>query len=116
MFAAASVSNLNENYIALRYMSNCTLILIEYGILLFMEVLEMAANEIHVVPESETNNWKVERTTDNQPVSRFTTKEEAIAVGRQIAQKENLELVAHDTHGRIQEKDSHGNDPFPPRG
>jgi hypothetical protein len=76
----------------------------------------MAINQLHVLPESETNNWKVERTSDNQPVSRFKTKEEAVAVGRHIAQRENLELVIHDTQGRIQEKDSHGNDPFPPGG
>lgn len=39
----------------------------------------------------------------------------AIAYGRDIAIRQQSELVIHDRHGRIRDKDSYGNDPCPPR-
>jgi hypothetical protein len=35
---------------------------------------------------------------------------------RGISQNQKSELVVHGQNGRIQYKDSHGNDTFPPRG
>lgn len=44
------------------------------------------------------------------------TKAEAEAIGRRISANQESELVIHGKDGRIQAKDSHGHDPFPPRG
>jgi hypothetical protein len=66
----------------------------------------MTVNQIHVVPENETNRWRVERADDNQPLSKFKAKEEAVAVGRKIAEEKHLKPVIHDSHEGIQEKDS----------
>lgn len=41
---------------------------------------------------------------------------EAIKRGRQISFNQHSELITHRPDGRIRAKDSHGHDPFPPRG
>ena len=56
---------------------------------------------------------------DNPPGSggvRFATKKEAIEQGRRISQNQETELIIHNKNGRFSEADSHGNDPYPPRG
>ncbi|RHL68993.1 DUF2188 domain-containing protein [Collinsella sp. AF36-3AT] len=45
-----------------------------------------------------------------------TTQGEAIKRGRQISSNQHSELITHRPDGRIRAKDSHGHDPFPPRG
>jgi hypothetical protein len=40
----------------------------------------------------------------------------AVRIGRLIAQANGSELVVQAKNGRIRVKDSHGSDPFPPRG
>ncbi len=44
------------------------------------------------------------------------TQKEAIRVGREIAKNQGGELFVHNKQGRIRERDSYGNDPFPPKG
>ena len=44
------------------------------------------------------------------------TQKEAIDIAREIARNQGSELIIHGKDGRIREKDSHGNDPFPPKG
>lgn len=43
------------------------------------------------------------------------TKAEADKIGRGLAQKDRVELVIHGKNGRIQDSDSFGRDPNPPR-
>ena len=40
----------------------------------------------------------------------------ATTIGRLIARANGSELIVQSTHGRIRIRDSHGADPFPPRG
>ena len=40
----------------------------------------------------------------------------AIAVARTLAQANRSELIVQGKDGRIRLRDSHGNDPFPPKG
>jgi len=73
----------------------------------------MANKEQHVVPHGK--DWGV-RGEGNKRLTVITpTKAEAEKIGREIARNQRAELVIHDRHGRIQDKDSYGNDPFPPR-
>ncbi len=62
------------------------------------------------------NGWSLKRDGASRRTGIFKTKKEAIAHGRSISRNQNTELVIHNRNGRIGQKDSHGNDPFPPRG
>ena len=46
----------------------------------------------------------------------FDTKQDAVDAGRQISQNQGTEFVVHNKDGKIAGKDSHGNDPNPPKG
>ena len=48
--------------------------------------------------------------------STFDTQAEAIERAREISRNQQSELFIHGRNGRIRERDSYGNDPFPPRG
>ena len=68
----------------------------------------------HVVPRG--GNWAVQREHATRASSLHPTQAEAIAAARQIARAEHTELVIHGRDGKIRDKDSHGHDPYPPRG
>lgn len=69
----------------------------------------------HVVPGPE-GGWNVKRGGAARASSHHDTKRAAIARARQVARKQGTELRIHNKDGRIADSDSHGNDPFPPRG
>lgn len=58
-------------------------------------------NTRHVVPNQD-GGW--------------SSKKEAEQWSRDLSRKESSELVIHKKDGTIQRKDSHGNDPYPPKG
>jgi uncharacterized protein YdaT len=69
----------------------------------------------HVTPHP-SGGWQV-KGEGNQKATKVTdTKQEAIDIARQIAKNQGSELIIHGKDGKIQSKDSHGNDPFPPKG
>ena len=73
----------------------------------------MAKNQ-HVVPVG--NKWGV-RGEGNSRLTRVSdTQRKAIDAGREIAINQGSELFIHGGNGRIRERNSYGNDPFPPRG
>lgn len=47
---------------------------------------------------------------------RTNTQAEAISVTREIARNQESELIIHGMNGRIRERDSYGNDLYPPKG
>lgn len=67
----------------------------------------------HVVPNN--GKWQLKRENATRATKTFDTQKEAIAYGRDIAIHQQSELVIHDRHGRIRDKDSYGNDPCPPK-
>lgn len=73
----------------------------------------MANGNPHVVPRGD--DWAVVRENGDRASSLHDTQAEAIEAGRRIAQRENLELFIHRPDGRIRDRDSFGNDPYPPR-
>lgn len=75
----------------------------------------MAKNEHHVVHNSSRGGWDVKRNGAARASIHTDTKAEAVKVGRIMSQRAGSELVIHGTNGQIQRKDSHGNDPCPPR-
>lgn len=68
----------------------------------------------HVVPHG--SGWAVKGEGNNRATAITNTKREAIDRAREISQNQGTELVIHNRNGQISQKDSHGHDPFPPRG
>ena len=75
----------------------------------------MPKNEHHVVPNSARGGWDVKRNDAQRASIPTETKAEAVKAGREMSQRAGSELVIHGKDGRIQQKDSHGNDPYPPK-
>lgn len=69
----------------------------------------------HVVP-AEGGGWNVKRGGAAKSSGHFGTKREAIDRARDISRNARTELKIHNLDGRISGSDSHGNDPFPPKG
>jgi len=74
----------------------------------------MAGKNQHVVKREE--GWAVRGEGNSRDTSHHSTQEEAAAVAREIARKQKSEVLIHVRDGRIRERDSYGNDPFPPKG
>ena len=73
----------------------------------------MSKKDIHVVPHAD--GWATRKEGAQRAGGVFSTKEDALASGRAQAQRDRAELVIHGRNGRIQDSDSFGNDPCPPR-
>jgi len=69
---------------------------------------------IHVVPRD--GDWAVLREGAQRDSSHHDTQADAIDAARQTAERERTELFIHGRNGQIRERDSHGHDPFPPKG
>ena len=74
----------------------------------------MAKRNQHVVPHAE--GWAVKPEGGKRPSSVHDTQQEAIDRAREIARNQESEIFIHRPDGRIRERDSYGNDPFPPEG
>lgn len=68
---------------------------------------------IHVVPNG--NKWEVKRQGNPTPISSHNLKGKAVDSGRIWAKNQESELVIHRKDGTIQDKDSYGKDPYPPK-
>jgi hypothetical protein len=68
----------------------------------------------HVVKHPE--GWAVKGAGNSKATKVTSTQSEAISVAKGIARNQNSELLIHGRHGQIRQKNSYGNDDFPPRG
>lgn len=68
----------------------------------------------HVVPHKK--NWAVKGEGNTRYTANMETKNEAIVKARRIAKNKRSELVIHNKNGKISERNSYGNDPYPPKG
>ncbi len=73
----------------------------------------MAKKSNHVVPSS--SGWSVKKSGASRASKNFNTKEEAVKYGREMSKSEKTELYIHKKNGMIQDKNSYGNDPNPPK-
>lgn len=69
----------------------------------------------HVTPHPD-GGWQVKGANNSKATVRTSTQKEAINIARSIAQNNHSEVVIHNKQGRIREKNSYGNDPYPPKG
>jgi hypothetical protein len=67
----------------------------------------MAGKSVHVVPS--TFGWAIEE--GGEQLSVHNTQAEAEKMARDIAIRARAELVVHGRDGRIERKNSYGNDP-----
>jgi len=67
----------------------------------------------HVVPHQ--NNWAVKGAGNAKATSVQPTQQKAIQEAIKIAKNQKSEVVIHGKDGKIRDKDSYGNDPFPPK-
>lgn len=69
-----------------------------------------------LITKRSDGKWQVKGERARRASFVATTQGEAIKHGRQISSNQHSELISHRPDGRIRAKDSHGHDPFPPRG
>jgi hypothetical protein len=67
----------------------------------------------HVVPSG--GKWGVRGSGNSRLTSTHETQNAAISRAREIAIKQKSEVVIHRPNGQIRDKDSYGNDPYPPK-
>jgi len=70
--------------------------------------------EHHVVPNPD-GGWDVKRENAERASKHFDTKKDAVDWGRDVSKRQGTELIPHKKDGTIQNPDSHGNDPNPPK-
>lgn len=74
----------------------------------------MANKHVHVV--SRDDGWAVTRDNQKRASKVTSTKEQAVQYAKNIAKREKTELSIHNQDGKISQKHSYGNDPYPPKG
>ena len=73
----------------------------------------MAKKNYHSVPWD--GDWAVKKEGVEKPVSVHRTQTAAEDKTHSLAKKNEAEAVYHNGKGQIKDKDSFGNDPFPPK-
>lgn len=69
-----------------------------------------------VVPINGSDQWGVRGEGNERITSIHDTQREAIGRARGIAVNQQSELLIQGRDGQIRERNSYGNDPFPPKG
>lgn len=70
--------------------------------------------DVHVVPNSN-GGWDVKREGANRASNHYDKKAEAEKRGRELAKGDGVEYIPHGKDGKIQNPNSYGNDPNPPK-
>ncbi|WP_141621409.1 DUF2188 domain-containing protein [Myxococcus sp. AB036A] len=73
----------------------------------------MTKKNVHTVPSKGGSGW--DNKVGGEVVSHHHKKETAVEKGRSIARANEAEHVIHDKGGKIQQSNSYGNDPNPPK-
>lgn len=69
----------------------------------------------HVTP-NPNGGWNVKGAGNSKSTVNVATQKEAIKIATGIAKIQKSEVVIHNREGKIREKNSYGNDPYPPKG
>ena len=76
----------------------------------------MSKNQNQHVTPHPFGGWQVKGAGKARATVRRKTQAEAYKVAKEIAINKHSEVIVHGKNGRIREKNSFGNDPFPPKG
>jgi len=74
----------------------------------------MAKRNQHVVPHKD--GWAVRGAGSQRASSVHRTQKDAIRSARNTAFRQRTEVVIHRPNGQIRDRNSYGNDPYPPKG
>lgn len=69
----------------------------------------------HVVPNPK-GGWDVKRGGGQRASSHHDRKQDAVNSAREVSRNQGTELRIHNKNGQIANSDSHGSDPYPPKG
>ena len=69
----------------------------------------------HVTPR-DGGKWAVKTAGSSRASSTHDTQKEAIDVARERAKERKTEMYIHRRDGTIRDRNSYGNDPYPPPG
>lgn len=72
-------------------------------------------SNLHVTPHPD-GGWQIKGEGNSRATKRTETQQEAIDIAREISRNQQSELFIHGRNGQIRERDSHGHDPYPPKG
>lgn len=75
----------------------------------------MPSRNQHVTKRPD-GQWQVKSEGASRATKVFPTQEKAINYGREVSRNQGSELFIHRPNSRIRARDSHGRDPYPPRG
>lgn len=62
------------------------------------------------------DGWAVRGEGNSRDTSHHRTQQEAIDAAREIAQNQRSELFIQNRQGQIRERNTYGDDPYPPKG
>lgn len=74
----------------------------------------MSKKNQHVVPHGD--DWAVKGAGNSKATRVVGTQAEAIELAREIAKSQGSEMLIHGKDGQIRERNTYGDDPFPPKG
>lgn len=74
------------------------------------------ARKSHHVVHSPGGGWNIKKGGSDRASAHTDTKANAVDIARKISQNQDSELVIHNRNGKISQSDSHGRDPYPPKG
>jgi hypothetical protein len=68
---------------------------------------------LHVMPKPD--GWVVTTSGAEHLTQQFPRKQDAVEFGESVAKRNKTSLIVHRRDGRIEQVDSYGADPLPPR-
>ncbi len=74
----------------------------------------MGKKSNHVVT-NPSGGWSVKKSGADKAARTFNNKDKAVVYAIKISKREGSEVVIHGRDGRIRDKSSYGNDPYPPK-
>jgi hypothetical protein len=75
----------------------------------------MPRKERHIVPNSDKGGWDSKLGNAKRASKHFENKIDALNWSKEKSKKEKSELIPHGKDSRIQNPNSYGNDPNPPK-
>lgn len=72
------------------------------------------SDSYHVIPEN--GRWIVKKAGAEKATRVVDTQAEAISFAKNICRNQKAELIIHGKDSKIRQKNSYGNDPYPPKG
>ena len=68
------------------------------------------------VTRHPAGGWQVKGAGNERATVRTDTQAKATTIATEIARNQQSELLIHGANGQIRERNSYGNDPYPPKG